>query len=107
MEIDRQGLQDAAQGAGTDPGLKAAMTGLIRRITGREILPRRAGSEDPEDPVQHVAGVAPRPPAAIAAQTGLRQEWRQDGPLRVCEVHAVEYDGDRNFVHHPVSGFMR
>jgi hypothetical protein len=107
VEIDRQGFQDAPQDAGVDPGLKAAVTGLIRRIAAREILPRRAGPEDPEDPVQHVAGIAPRPSAAIAAQTGFRQKGRQNGPLRVCEIHAVEYDGDRNFVHHPMSGFMR
>jgi hypothetical protein len=27
--------------------------------------------------------------------------------LGVRQVHAVEYDGDRNFVHNPASGFMR
>jgi len=107
VEIDRQGLQDVPQCAGADPGLEAAMTGLIRRIAVGEILPRRASPEDPEDPVQHVAGIAPWSPASIAAQTRLRQERRQDGPLRVCEIHAVEYDGDRNFVHNPASGFMR
>jgi hypothetical protein len=99
VEIDGQGFEDAPQRPGLDPCLKATMTGLIRRITIGEILPRRAGPEDPEDPIQHVAGIAPRPPAPIAAQTGLRQERRQDGPLRVSKVHAVEYDGDRNFVH--------
>jgi hypothetical protein len=107
VEVGGQGLQDAPQRAGADPRLKAAMTGLIRRIAIGEILPRCAGTKDPENPVQHVSGIAPRPPASIAAQTGLRQERRQDGPLRVSEVHAVEYDGDRNFVHDPMVGFMR
>jgi hypothetical protein len=27
--------------------------------------------------------------------------------LLVGEVHAVEYDGDRTFVHRPLMGFMR
>jgi hypothetical protein len=107
VEIDGQGFQHAPQRARADPRLKAAMTGLIRRVAIGQILPRCAGPEDPEDPIQHVAGIAPRPPASIAAQTGLRQERRQDGPLRVSEVHAVEYDGDGNFVHDPVLGFMR
>ena len=107
MEIGGQRLEDTPQRASLDPRLKAAMTGLIRRIALGEILPRRAGTEDPQNAVQHVAGIAPRPPAAIATQAGLRQERRQDGPLRVRQVHTVEYDGDRNFVHHPVLGFVR
>lgn len=90
-----------------DPPLKATMTRLIRRIPGRQILPRRTRPEDPQNAVQDVARIAPRPTAAVAPESGLGQQRFEDGPLGVSQVHAVEYDGDRNFVHTPLSGFMR
>jgi hypothetical protein len=107
VQIRREGLEHAPQGAPLHPALEPAMTGLIRRIAIREVFPRRAGAEDPEDPIEDVSRIAPRPAALIATETGLRQEWREYRPLRVSEVHAVEYDGHRNFVHTPASGFMR
>lgn len=107
MQIRRQGLQHAPQGPLLDPRLEASMTGLIRRIAIREIFPRRAGAQNPEDPIQDVARIAIRPSPSIAALPGLRQEWCEHGPLGVGQVHAVEYDGHRNFVHTPLSGFMR
>jgi hypothetical protein len=66
VEIHGERLEDLPQGAAVDPGLKAAVTGLIRRVAGRQILPRGAGPEDPEDPVQHIARIAPRSTAPIA-----------------------------------------
>jgi hypothetical protein len=107
VQIRRERLEHAPECALLNPALEPAMTGLIRGIAIREVLPRRAGAEDPEDPIEHVPRVAPRPPAPIATETGLRQEWRENRPLRVSEVHAVEYDGHRNFVHTPTAGFMR
>ena len=83
-------MQDALERAVIDPALEAAMTGLIRRIAIGQILPGRAGPQHPENPVQHVPRIAPRPAAAIAPQAGFRHEWREDRPLRVREVHAVE-----------------
>ena len=101
MEIACQGVEDPLEDAVIDPALKPPMTRLIGRIPIGQVLPRRARAQDPQNPVQHVARIAPRPPAAIAPQPGFRQERFQDGPLRVSEVHAVEYDGDRNFVPPP------
>ena len=101
MEIHGERLEDLPQGAALDPSLKAAMTGLIRRVAGGQILPRGAGPEDPQDAVQHIARIAPRSSAPIAAETRFRQERRQHGPLRVGKVHTAEYDGRSYFVHEP------
>jgi hypothetical protein len=107
VEILGQRFQHGAERAALNPALKAPMARLIRRIAVGQVFPRRARAQDPEDPIEHVAGIAPRAAAPIATQTGLRQEWRENRPLRVGQVHAVEYDGDRNFVHTPPAGFMR
>ena len=80
------------------------MARLIGRIPGRQVLPGGARAQHPEDPVQDVAGIAPRPTAPIATQTRSWQERREDRPLGVGQVHAVEYDGHRNFVHSPRFG---
>ena len=83
MEIRGERFDHAPERAFADPALKAAMTGLIRRIAVRQVLPGRAGAKDPEDAVQHIARIAPRSPAPIAAESRLRQQRRQNGPLRV------------------------
>ena len=97
MEIYGERLEDAPERAFADPALKAAMACLIGRIAIRQVFPGCAGTEDPEDAVQHIPRIAPRSPASIAADSRLREERRQNGPLRVSEVHAVEYDGQHNF----------
>jgi hypothetical protein len=97
VEIRGERLEDASERAGADPALKAAMAGLIRRIAVRQILPGRAGAKDPEDAVQHIPRIAPRSPAPIVADSRLGEQRRQNGPLRVGKVHAVEYDGPHNF----------
>jgi hypothetical protein len=107
MQIGGEDLQEPSQGPVPHPALEAAMTRLIRRVSVGQIFPRRSGAQDPQDAIQHIAGIAPRSPAAIAAEARRREQRFEDGPLRVSEVHAVEYDGDRNFVHRPRLGFMR
>lgn len=105
-EIFREPLQEPIEPATVLPLLKAAVTGLIGRIAPRQVMPRRAGAEHPEHAVQDGARIRPGAPAAI--RTPPRTERRfEHGPLGVSEVHAVEYDGDRNFVHRPHLGFMR
>ena len=107
MEVAGEGLQHRSPGAPPHPHLKTPMARLIGRIPGRQVFPRGARAQHPEDPLQDVAGIAPRSPPPIAAQTGLGQERREDRPLGVGQVHAVEYDGHRNFVSDPYLGFMR
>ena len=103
-EILREPLQQPVEPAAALPLLKAAMTGLIRRIAARQIVPRRPGAEHPEHAVQHRARIGPGPAASIGAPP--RTEGRfEHGPLGVGEVHAVEYDGDRNGLSPTPRGF--
>jgi hypothetical protein len=105
-EILREALQQAVEPSGALPELKAAVTGLIRRIATRQVVPRGARAEHPQHTVEHGARIGPRTPASV--RTAPRPENRfEHGPLSVGEIHAVEYDGDRNFVHRPQSAFMR
>jgi len=101
MQIARQRLEHVAQRPVLDPALKAAMTRLIRRVPLGQIF---HGA-----PVRRIQRMpfGPRSATSIASQTRLRQQRFEDGPLGVSQVHAVEYDGDRNFVHRPHLGFMR
>jgi len=73
------------------------MKGLIGRIAGREIVPRRAGPQNPEHTVQHRAGGLRRPATSIGT-AALTKQRLEDLPLSVSKVHAVEYDGRRSGV---------
>jgi hypothetical protein len=68
--------------------LKAAMTGLIRRIATRQIVPSSARAQDPEHSVEHGARVAPRSPTPIGPSPWSEQ-WIEHRPLGVGEVHAL------------------
>jgi hypothetical protein len=83
------------------------MAGLIRGIPPRQVFPGRAGAQHPENAVEHIAGIAPRAATAIAADAGLGEEWFENGPLLVGQIHTLRYDAPPVFVHRPVSGFMR
>jgi len=69
--------------------LKAAMTGLIRRIATRQIVPGGTGAQDPEHPVEHSSRVAPRSPTPIGPSPRTEQ-WIEHRPLGVGEVHALD-----------------
>jgi hypothetical protein len=67
--------------------LEAAVAGSRRRVPLGHVAPLGAGAQDPEDPIEHLAIVAPRPAAAIGATAMLRDQRFEDGPLLVREVH--------------------
>jgi len=48
-----------------------------------QVLPTRAGSEDPEDAFQNEPIISPRPAVADA----FRQQWRDLGPLFIGEKY--------------------
>lgn len=83
----RQGVERAVEHPGADPRLIAAVAGLVRGIAPRQILPGSTGLEDPEDPVQHIARVAPRAAAPIRPPARSGEERFEHGPLIVGEVH--------------------
>jgi hypothetical protein len=91
-------LQESVQAARALPQLEATVTGLIRRITPRQMGKRRARAQDPQHGVQHPPRICPGTTAAVRPPT--RTEHRlEHGPLRIGEVHAFEYDGNRESVH--------
>jgi hypothetical protein len=105
-EIFREPLQQSVEPTTALPLLKPPVAGLIRRIAPRQVVPRRPGAQHPEHAVEDGARIRPRASASIGAPPRTERGF-EHGPLGVSEVHAVEYDGDRNFVHRPRMGFMR
>ena len=105
-EIFREALQEPIQSAAALPLLKPAVTGLIRGVAPRQVMPRRAGAQHPADAIEDGPGIRPRAPAAIGPPPRTERRFKH-GPLGVSEVHAVEYDGHHNFVHRTPMGFMR
>ncbi len=81
------GIEHSVEHPGPDPGLVAAMAGLVGRVARGQILPGGAGLEDPEDPVQYIARVAPRAPSPIRPAARLGQQRFEHGPLSISEVH--------------------
>ena len=78
------------------PTLKSTVTGLIRRIARRKVLPRRPGAKDPQDAVQNVPRIAEGPsPDALLDRLFLREKRLKYGPLLFGEVHIkVRSDSD-------------
>jgi hypothetical protein len=52
-EIRGQAFEQPIESATALPELKAPVTRLVRRIAWRQVGPRRAGPQDPEDAVQY------------------------------------------------------
>ena len=91
-EVFGEPLSDAQPSSAPLPLLKPTMTGLIRRIARRPIVPGRSCAQDPEHPIQDRATVLPGPAAPIR-KSARPNEWFEDLPLGVSEVHVVQYDG--------------
>lgn len=81
------------------------MAGLVGRISPRQVSPRSARAQDPENGIEHVSGGAPwaapfrpRPAALLHWEVGF-----YDSPLLLRQIHpdgrskfeiAVEPDGE-------------
>ena len=63
------------------------MTGLVRRVAKRQVVPGSAGAQNPQHAVEHRARVLPRPAPAIGPPFGTKQRI-EHRPLGVGEVHA-------------------
>jgi hypothetical protein len=103
-EVFGEALQHAQQPAAALPLLKATMTGLVRRIARGEIVPGRSGAQHPQHAVQDRARGLRRTAASIGTAAVAKQRL-EDLPLRVSQVHAVEYDGRRSRVTHLIRHF--
>jgi hypothetical protein len=72
MEVGGERLEEPPERTVADPALKSPMARLIRRIPIRQVFPRRARAQNPEDAIQHVAWIAPRATPSVAAEARLR-----------------------------------
>jgi len=85
--VFHEGIEGSVEHPRPHPGLIAAVAGLVGRVPVGQIVPRGTGFEDPEDPVEHIARVAPRPAASIGTPTRLGEYRLEHGPLVIDEVH--------------------
>ena len=92
-----ENLKEGPQHAVADPPLKPPVTGLMRRIAGRQIRPWGSGPQDPEDAIKHRAILPPRAPSTVLAARQVGQEAPNEFPLLVREVTGMTRGG----VSHP------
>ena len=93
QQVFAQRPQDAVQHAGLLPLLKAPMAGLVRTVSRRKVVPRRAGPQNPQHPIQHAASIAPAAPAPVCPLSTFLLPLHQGFhilPLRIGEIsHAL------------------
>lgn len=88
-QILGQPAQQPLECAVTSPALESAMTRRRRRVASRKIGPRRAGAQHPENGIQYVSRITPRPTAFGARPRSLRtrEEPANSLPLLVSDIH--------------------
>src|SRR5690349_1859133 len=77
----RNRLKDAVPHPGLTPAHEAIVAGRRRPIPLRDVAPRRAGAEAPQDAVEHTAIVHPWHAAGL-----VRQERLDDLPLEIGQL---------------------
>ncbi len=82
-QVPRQRFKHYPERAVARPLLEPAVAGLVRREAVWQVLPARAASEYPEDAVDDLAGVSPRPAALVFAARRVGYQRGQHGPLFV------------------------
>src|SRR2546422_11438410 len=65
------------------------MASLVGRVPLRNIGPRSAGAQHPQNAVQHSATIFPRSPSSISATYWFRDKVVQRFPLHVREVSGI------------------
>ena len=63
------------------------MASLVRRVPFGQVFPRGSGTQDPENPVENISGVAPGTASTVASAGWLGDQGLQELPLLVGEVH--------------------
>lgn len=83
------------------------MTGLIGGIAPRKVFPRRSGSQDPENAVEHIPRNAPAPDAAIASHPRHEKQSDPHLPLVVDQVSTHLHNGsDRRLTYTPNATYV-
>jgi hypothetical protein len=75
------------QRAVSNPRLEAAVAGLVRWVVIGQVAPRGAGSEQPEDAVEHLPWVPPGAPSPIRSTRRLEDKRFQGFPLLAGKIH--------------------
>ncbi len=92
--------EEPLEDAGADPGLEAAMSGLIGRIAWGHILLWCPSPQEPEHAVQGGPRIAPRAASAILAAWRSWKEPLEHFPWLVREIH------QRHPPPSPVRGYL-
>ena len=88
-QVFGESLEQDLKASGSLPPLKATMAGLIRRIAARQIVPRSARAQDPEDAVEDRPRRRPGAPSSIRSTSRSKDRF-EGGPLLIGEIHAPE-----------------
>ena len=88
VEVVEQRGSELRHRPALEPALEPPVASRLRWVSVRQVVPRSTGPQDPEDPVQHVARIAPRAASLVLADACLREERREHFPLLVGEVHS-------------------
>jgi hypothetical protein len=86
-EIVGERLQNLVQSLRFAPILKATVACRRRRISVRQIGPRRTSAQHPENAVEHVAWITPRTTATVIANLWLGKKRLDCSPLLVGQIH--------------------
>ena len=87
VQVLRERVEHAVQRAVATPLLEAAMTGLIRRVARRQILPWRAGTENPKHAIEYIARISPRTTSSIRTPPRLGNQRLDEVPLLFGQIH--------------------
>ena len=86
----RQAQQDLFDDAGAHPILEAAVGGLVRPISRRQILPWCTRAQNPKHAIEYFAPIAPRPSSAVVAYRIFREDGLNYFPLLIGDVHPTD-----------------
>lgn len=83
------GLHQAVPDAGLAPAIEAVVGRGVGPVSTRQVAPRRAGTQHPEDAIEHASVVLRLGPSPVH-----RQKRLDDTPLEVCEIVAHDPSSD-------------
>jgi hypothetical protein len=83
VEIAGQTFEHGSQHSCVAPVLKPSMHRLVSAVTSGQILPRRSGAQNPQNPIDRRALVFPRSSSAIRSYGVVRNELFDALPLDV------------------------
>ena len=93
VKVSRQRGEDPIEHAFALPFLEASKARRVRRIATGHVRPRSSGAQHPEDAVQDISWIAPRPTALRrrAFALGAGNEPLDRLPLLVLQIHRPRY----------------